>query len=393
MLTLVTCWFEEQINAENLLDIQSQNNFNLVIFTNKSYDDLEEFQSNPKIKIIMKDSVNPRKIHMIYETIKNNYFDTDWYSWCDIDYFKNPCKEWPNNDFIKTLNKNKIYHLSYPYRFSNNFFLIPKNKIDIFIKTIKDEQMITSLRIKDDENFKSINFTETSEQDSLFIFHRFPDPNKCKRPFITILMPIFNGIEFIDESVNSIKSQTFTDWELLIGINGHEKNSITYQLANKYSNDETFRIKVLDLYNFSNKSSTLNHMVTNYCNSDWICLLDVDDLWLNTKLEEQLHYIHDYDVIGTHCRYFGDQSNIPFIPVGNLDNFNFTILNPIINSSVLLKKEYCFWDQHSKFGEEDYELWIRLKLQNKKFYNVNKHLVLHRIHNKSFFNYKNRNKP
>lgn len=48
---------------------------------------------------------------------------------------------------------------------------------------------------------------------------------------ISILMPIYNGVEFIDESVGSIISQTYTDWELLIGINGHPANSDVYQIA------------------------------------------------------------------------------------------------------------------------------------------------------------------
>ena len=51
---------------------------------------------------------------------------------------------------------------------------------------------------------------------------------------ITILMPIYNGIEFIDESVSSILKQTYDKWELLIGINGHPENSEVYKIAQKY---------------------------------------------------------------------------------------------------------------------------------------------------------------
>ena len=47
---------------------------------------------------------------------------------------------------------------------------------------------------------------------------------------ISILLPIYNGIEFIDESVQSVINQTYTEWELLIGINGHFKNSELYLL-------------------------------------------------------------------------------------------------------------------------------------------------------------------
>ena len=42
---------------------------------------------------------------------------------------------------------------------------------------------------------------------------------------ISILMPIYNGIEFIDESVGSVLCQTFSEWELIIGINGLPENS------------------------------------------------------------------------------------------------------------------------------------------------------------------------
>ncbi len=38
---------------------------------------------------------------------------------------------------------------------------------------------------------------------------------------ISILIPIYNGIEFIDESIHSVINQTFNNWELLIGVNGH----------------------------------------------------------------------------------------------------------------------------------------------------------------------------
>ena len=51
---------------------------------------------------------------------------------------------------------------------------------------------------------------------------------------ISILMPIYNGIEFIDESVSSVLRQTYGDWELLIGINGHPPNSDIYIKAKEY---------------------------------------------------------------------------------------------------------------------------------------------------------------
>ena len=51
---------------------------------------------------------------------------------------------------------------------------------------------------------------------------------------ISILIPIYNGIEFIEESVSSVLNQTYEQWELLIGINGHPENSDIYKIAKEY---------------------------------------------------------------------------------------------------------------------------------------------------------------
>ena len=110
----------------------------------------------------------------------------------------------------------------------------------------------------------------------------------------------------------------------------------------------------------------------------------------HTHLEEQIKYIEKYDIIGTKCKYFGDLSNIPNIPVNDISNFNFLKSNPIINSSCLLKKELCYWEEDNIL--EDYDLWLRLWKQNKKFFNIPKLLTMHRIHNYSAFNSKGNNK-
>lgn len=196
-------------------------------------------------------------------------------------------------------------------------------------------------------------------------------------------MPVHNGIEFIDESVSSVLYQSYDKWELIIGINGHEQNSDVYKYAKILENIDQ-RIQVIDLYKIKGKSNALNEM-KKYCKYDWICLLDVDDKWLPTKLHSQIIYMSDYDVIGTRCKYFGDSNVIPCIPSGNITNFNFFLYNPLINSSCLLKKELAYWDSIHD-GVEDYDLWLSLRKKNKKFYNVNTIQVLHRLHNNSAFN-------
>lgn len=203
---------------------------------------------------------------------------------------------------------------------------------------------------------------------------------------ITILMPIYNGIEFIEESINSVKNQTYTNWELIIGINGHPPNSDVFEIAKKF---ESKKIKIYDLINIRGKSKSLNKMLE-HSSYKWISLLDVDDIWLPNKLEKQSMYMNDYDVIGTLCKYFGESTVIPKIPCGNISNYDFFKVNPIINSSCLLKKIHCNWNEQYD-GVEDYDLWLRLRKQRLLFYNINEICVLHRIHRNSSFNSKGNN--
>ncbi len=379
------------------------------------------------------------KIHFIKETINNKYFYSKYYGWCDIGYFRNKDKlyNWCNN--LSFLN-NKIYYgcinndnnyMNELYNLINNknelglpinpippnqlsvaggFFILQENNIDWWFNTFDNKLKLyfdNNYLVKDDQiilidcifsNFDKFELLKENneEYDNWFMFQRylnkstFTNINKYERNencLISILMPIYNGIEFINDSISSIINQTFDKWELLIGINGHTENSNIYKIAKKYENN---KIKVFDFHNIKGKSNTLNELIK-YAETNYIALLDVDDIWFNDKLKYQIPFLNDYDVIGTNCVYFGNINNIiPAIPQFDCSNFNFSICNPIINSSVIIRKELCYWNKIYD-GLEDYDLWIRLRKQNKKFYNSPQILVKHRIHTNSSFNNTNNN--
>ena len=173
MLTLSTCFYivKSKFNIEKYQEWMSNfllnvNHFNLVIYTNKqSYIAFEPFietiNNNPKIIIIFREleefymykyrdnwiknqEINTElkqigwelnmlwseKIFFVYNTIINNYFNTEWHGWCDIGYFRNRPHEdtysstlfntWPNRDKIQCLDINKIYYARVNY--NNNDF-------------------------------------------------------------------------------------------------------------------------------------------------------------------------------------------------------------------------------------------------------------------------------
>jgi len=203
----------------------------------------------------------------------------------------------------------------------------------------------------------------------------------------SILIPLYNGIEFLEEAIDSVQAQTFPNWEIIVGVNGHPQGSEVYKEAKYIVGYADTRIRVLDLYDLpqKGKSAALNAMLP-YTKYSHIAILDADDVWLPKKFEKQYPFVKDgYDVVGSQCEYFGELSGSPSIPLGDISSRDFFQANPMINSSSIVKKELCHWVSQWD-GVEDYDLWLRLRKARHTFYNVDEVLVRHRIHRSSAFN-------
>jgi teichuronic acid biosynthesis glycosyltransferase TuaG len=204
------------------------------------------------------------------------------------------------------------------------------------------------------------------------------------QPYVSILIPLYNGINFLNECLNSIKSQSYTNWEVIVGVNGHINYSSTFLTAKAF---ESNKIKVIQ-YPTQGKPNTMNEMVKD-ASHDIICILDVDDYWHPNKLQSQINIKPLYDVVGTQCYYVkkGKITNqIPKIALGIVSEFFSS--NPMINSSVMMNKADAWWDN---VFIDDYDCWFRLHSREKSFYNISEPLVYHRIHTTSFFNGTNNN--
>ena len=262
-ITFSTCFyivkskFDPSIYIEwmtNFLSIVN-NNFKLVIYTDKNSLEYIPKRENIKVKIIIKsfeqfyqwknkdywiknhennNLLNTRidwkvnmlwseKIWFVNETIKNKYFNTDFYGWCDIGYFRNRSNDintkylmnWPNLQIISNLNKTKIHYacinnnenyINNLYKLINEknifelpinqipsdqtsiaggFFILYKDKIDFLIKKydfklhlyfennylVKDDQIILV-----DSIFSNLDhfqlYRENNQYDNWFMFQR-----------------------------------------------------------------------------------------------------------------------------------------------------------------------------------------------------------------------------
>jgi glycosyltransferase involved in cell wall biosynthesis len=214
-------------------------------------------------------------------------------------------------------------------------------------------------------------------------------------PWVSILTPLYNGVEFLEQCAMSVCLQNlkneFTELtvEWWIGVNGHGDGGAVLlraqQVANKCRNFCTVRVVNLAT---KGKVATLNTLAAK-ANGEWIAVLDCDDTWERNKLIYQKLAIDQskrkIDVCGTYCRYFGDLvSNGPSLPKGYISSKEMWEANPIINSSALIRRELALWED--RFGLEDYDLWLRLADSGAVFFNVPEYLVNHRIHAGSAFN-------
>lgn len=207
---------------------------------------------------------------------------------------------------------------------------------------------------------------------------------------ISILLAVYNGEKYIDQSVNSIINQTFKDWELLIGFNGTTDSS--KDIASSYNDD---RIRIFDYKEDKGKAKTLNKLIKE-ARYNWCAIQDDDDIWLPEKLEKQFDQLNHYDIIGTLIAYI-DENNIscgaPNLATDheNIKRLSLAGINQIANSSAIFRKQDALdiggWDE-SLDGIEDFDFWIKLLKKGYRFHNISSKLVLHRIHQESNFNTK-----
>jgi glycosyltransferase involved in cell wall biosynthesis len=206
---------------------------------------------------------------------------------------------------------------------------------------------------------------------------------------ISILLPCYNGEKFISLAIDSILNQSFKDFELLIGFNGTTDNS--KDIVRRFGDD---RIKTFDYGDDKGKPKTLNKLLLE-AKHDWIALQDDDDMWTLNKLQEQIKYLNDFDVIGTQIQYCDQYNNFiegsPSLKLNDSEIKQFTINgnNQVANSSTLIRKSSIIkvggWDENLD-ALEDFDLWIRLILTDCKFINLEEKMMIHRRHINSNFN-------
>ena len=111
-----------------------------------------------------------------------------------------------------------------------------------------------------------------------------------KTPLVSVITPCYNAALFIAEAINSVISQSYTNWELLIVDDCSTDNSALIIL--EYCSVD-YRIHYFKTEQPSGSPCIPRNIGIQNAKGRYIAFLDSDDVWLPCKLEEQLPLFND----------------------------------------------------------------------------------------------------
>ena len=125
---------------------------------------------------------------------------------------------------------------------------------------------------------------------------------------VSVIMPAYNAEQYISEAIESVRSQTHQDFELIIVNDGSTDNTLS--IAESYAREDE-RIKVFSQPNIG-VSITRNRAIDVALN-EWIVCMDADDVMLPKRIERQLAFIERYPdvaVASSFVYYIGTDGDI-----------------------------------------------------------------------------------
>ena len=106
-------------------------------------------------------------------------------------------------------------------------------------------------------------------------------------PRVSVVMIFLDEERFLAEAIESVRAQTFTDWELLLVDDGSSDGSSA--IARGYAEREGDRIRYLEHPGHENRGmSASRNLGIRHARGDLVALLDADDVWLQHKLSRQV---------------------------------------------------------------------------------------------------------
>jgi len=207
-------------------------------------------------------------------------------------------------------------------------------------------------------------------------------------PTVSIVTSVHNGEIYLEESIDSILQQTYTNFEFIIIDDGSYDK--TPEILNSYVKDN--RIRIFKNPQKLGLSKSFNLGVKK-SSGEYIARHDADDISIKNRLFVQKHYLdlhQDVAIVSSSNIYINQLGEV--ISVANreanptITRWRLFFSNPIIHSSTMFRKSIVIscggYDENLKHSE-DYDLWCRIAEQY-PIAQLPDVLVKFRKHQKSF---------
>jgi glycosyltransferase involved in cell wall biosynthesis len=209
---------------------------------------------------------------------------------------------------------------------------------------------------------------------------------KASSPKVSVVMPTYNAAAYLYESIGSILSQTFRDFEFIIVNDGSSDD--TNSILDRYQKSDK-RIRV---YHQENQGmiAALNRGCR-LARGQYIARMDADDVSFASRLEKQVEYIEKHphiEILGTWiCRLKNESPAGTWCPPTNPTTLKWNLFFgvPVAGPSVLMRREVIekinFYRPDAVHAE-DVDLWLRASAVT-EFGNVPEVLYKYRVWNGS----------
>lgn len=210
-------------------------------------------------------------------------------------------------------------------------------------------------------------------------------------PPVSVLMTVYNGLPYLEQSLQSVRAQTFRDYEFIIVDDGSKDGSV--EVLRRYAAEDP-RIRLIA--NEVNKGQTpcLNQGIAE-ARGTWIARQDADDLSDPRRLELQMREVTarpHLALLGTNGWLIdseGRSLGLINAPVGEAGvRWSSVFYNPFLHTAVLFRRQLALdlGGYSTAFRiAQDYDLWMRI-MEKHPADNLAERLVTYRVHGKSLSN-------
>lgn len=201
---------------------------------------------------------------------------------------------------------------------------------------------------------------------------------------VSVITPSYNCANFISQTIKSVLSQTFHDWEMIIVDDFSSDNSV--DVIQGYVEMDP-RIKLIRKLKNSGAAMARNAAIE-AAQGRYISFLDSDDIWLPHKLERQLMFMEQTGATFSCCAYEKiDEDGSPFGHVGVPAKVEYSDLLKTCSIGCLT----AIYDT-KYFGKvympnirkrQDFGLWLSLLKRTKYVYGISEVLAQYRVRSES----------